>query len=508
MRLAGVTVPLFSLRSTHDWGIGEIGDLAAFGRLAKSAGFGLVQILPPHELAAGESSPYGARTGFGIDPCYLSIDAVAAAEGTTTSELTDDATRAELARVRALPRVDYVAVRALKMPVLERLFERFHAREWEKKTPRARELAAFFEREAAWEDDLALYVAIREEHKDHGWETWPMPLKLRDPTTLAEVRARLAKRILFHGWLQWHAFAQWQAARSALAKEKVLLMGDLPFVVCRESADVWSHHRIFRQDRGLGAPPDAFTPEGQDWGLPPYVWSELASQDYAWLRARARHAAKLYDAFRIDHVVGFFRQYVREPKKLGVFDPKDEKAQLANGHATLSAMKEAARGAQIVAEDLGVIPDFVRKELDALGLPGYRVLPWEKEKDDSLRDPAKFPALSVATWSTHDTAPLRAWWPELPKADREGFAKLAKVPANATDDAREEALFRLLFAARSELALVLAPELFGETTRINEPGKIGPENWSYRIPCPVDALDASAKARIAKFADWLRSAGR
>ncbi len=508
MRLAGLTVPLFSLRSSRDWGIGEIGALPAFGRLAKSAGFSLVQILPPHELAGGETSPYGARTGFGIDPCYLSLDAVAAAEGTTTAELVDDATRAALERVRASARVDYAGVRALKLPALERLFRRFHEQEWAKKTPRARELAAFLEREATWEDDLSLYVAIREEQNEHGWETWPMALRLRDPASLAEAKTRLATRILFHGWLQWHAFAQWAEARQALAADKVLLMGDLPFVVCRESADVWAHGRLFRKDKNLGAPPDAFTPEGQDWGLPPYAWDELAQQDYAWLRARARHAAKLYDAFRVDHVVGFFRQYVREPKKLGVFDPKDEQAQAKNGRATLSAMKEAARGAQIVAEDLGVIPDFVRLALNELDLPGYRVLPWEKEKDDTLRNPSRFPPLSVATWSTHDTAPLRAWWPELPAKDRTAFLELAKLEPTVSDDAREAGLFQLLFQSRSDLALVLAPELFGETTRINEPGKIGPENWSYRIPCDVDAPTDGAKARAAKFATWIKASGR
>ncbi|CAN5818796.1 4-alpha-glucanotransferase [soil metagenome] len=508
MRLAGVTVPLFSVRSTRDWGIGEIADIPAFGRLAKDAGFGLIQILPPHELAAGESSPYGARTGFGIDPSFLSIDVVAKAEAIDPAELVDEARLGELIRLRALPHVDYVAVRALKMPVLERLFARFLARDWEKKTPRARALSGFLEREAGWEDDLALYVAIREEQKEHGWETWPMPLRLRDPASLAETRARLLQRVLFHGWLQWHAFTQWDEARTALAADKVLLMGDLPFVVCRESADVWAHGRLFRKDRTLGAPPDGFTPEGQDWGLPPYAWDDLARQDYAWLRARARHAAKLYDAFRVDHVVGFFRQYVREPKMLGVFDPKEESAQAKNGNATLSAMKEAARGAQIVAEDLGVIPDFVRKSLDALGLPGYRVLPWEKEKNGALRDPKDFPELSVATWSTHDTAPLRAWWPELPPADRKAFLALAKTDDSASADDREAALFRLLFGARSDLALVLAPELFGETTRINEPGQIGPQNWSYRIPCAVDDLDAATKTRIAKFAAWTKAGER
>ena len=155
-----------------------------------------------------------------------------------------------------------------------------------------------------------------------------------------------------------------------------------------------------------------------------------------------------------------------------------------------------------------MIPPFVRKTLDAMGLPGYRVLPWEKDADGTLRDPAKFPVMSVATWSTHDTAPLLAWWPELPEKDRDAFDVLAKTPKGATTEQREEALFGLLFGASSDLALVLAPELFGETTRINEPGKIGPENWTYRVPVAVDAPAPAIAPRITRFSKLLRASGR
>ena len=260
----------------------------------------------------------------------------------------------------------------------------------------------------------------------------------------------------------------------------------------------------------LGAPPDAFTPEGQDWGLPPYAWAELAQQDHAWLRARAEHASRLYHAFRVDHVVGYFRQYVRKPGKLGTFDPKDEAEQAAHGRVVLEAMIDAARGSEIIAEDLGVIPPFARKTLTELRLPGYKVLPWEKDEKEALLSPATFPELSVATWSTHDTAPLKAWWPELPLADRTGLLALAKLEADMPWEKLEEGLLRLLFSAASQLALVLAPEVLGETARINTPGIVGQENWTYRLPRSLEALtaDADVRARMARFRGLLADAKR
>ena len=110
-------------------------------------------------------------------------------------------------------------------------------------------------------------------------------------------------------------------AREEMRALGVELMGDLPFIVCSESADVWARSWQFRRDVSLGAPPDGFTPDGQDWGLPAYDWAAMAEDDLKWLRARTRHAARLYDRFRLDHVVGYFRMYIRKPGEHGAFDP-------------------------------------------------------------------------------------------------------------------------------------------------------------------------------------------
>ncbi|HEY1956914.1 MAG TPA: 4-alpha-glucanotransferase [Polyangiaceae bacterium] len=509
-RIAGVTLPLFSLRSERDWGIGEIADLPACARLLRRHGFSVVQLLPPHELALGETSPYGARTGFGLDPIYASVGSIVdLGDGELERALGEEGLR-ERDALRALAHVDYGRVRALKMRALEAAFRNFEEREWKKDTARTARLRGFVGREEMWEQDLALYVALREEHGGTGWSTWPTPERTRDPATLDEARARLAPRIRFHQYLQWQLFEQWESARAAVREEGVMLYGDLPFVVGRESSDVWSCSRLFRSDLDLGAPPDEFSDVGQSWGLPPYDWNALEAEQHAWLRARAAHAARLYHGFRLDHVVGYFRQYVRKGEALGDFDPKDERDQESHGRRVLTAMRGAAQNAEIIVEDLGVIPQFVRRTLGDMSLPGYKIIPWEKEPDETMRNPAEFPEISVASYSTHDTPPLLAFYDSLPARDRASLVALAKTSEDAPEPERERALLSLLFSSRSALTMVLVTEIFGERTRINTPSSVGAHNWSYRIPAAVERLEADARlgARLHLFGAMLRDSGR
>ncbi len=458
----------------------------------------MLQILPPYELAAGESSPYGARTSFGLDPIYVALDEVEDLDASAIDEALGDDGARELERVKAAPRVEYEAVRALKRRVLRHAFERFQKNEWAHDTARARALREFVAREGAWTLDLALYVALRESHDNFAWGTWPEGERTREPGALAAARATHEDRILEHHYGQWIAHDQWQRARRKLADLGVDLMGDVPFVVGGESADVWSHAGLFRHDASLGAPPDAFAPDGQEWGLPPYDWQAVRGSQEAWLRARTRRAAELYDRFRLDHVVGYFRMFLYERgEKKGHFEPRDEDAQTERGLRELSAIREAAGRAAVIAEDLGVIPDFVRRSLKQLDLPGYRILPWErawKVEGQPYIDPATFDARSVAAWSTHDTAPIGAWWGEMKEEERSGLSKLMNLDPNADARTRWRTLNRTLFGAGSELALVLAPELLDEPERINTPGTVGPHNWTYRLPQAIEDLEASAEA--------------
>jgi 4-alpha-glucanotransferase len=512
-RVAGCTIPLFSIRSERDWGIGEIADLPLCAAWLERAGMGLVQLLPPYELAAGETSPYGARTSFGLDPIYLAVDEIEDLDPAAVRAALGPAGERELARVRLSATVDYGAVRALKSRVLAVAFERFHTEQWKKGTTRARLFRAFLEREASWCDDLALYVALRDAHGGYGWETWPGGEKSRERQALATARERLQRAVLEHQYLQWCAHVQWDRARGELRGLGVELMGDVPFIVGGESADVWGHASQFRQDVSLGAPPDAFSPEGQDWGLPAYDWAAMDEDDLSWHRARTRHAARLYDRFRLDHVVGYFRQWIRPRTKdgrgAGVFDPTGEEAQIARGARVLEVILAEAAPAKVIAEDLGVIPPFVRATMKKLGLPGYRVIPWEQD-ETGFRDPAGFPSSSVASWSTHDTAPITSWWAELPAKDRAGLTEIVGLGAGMTDDARLAALTDTLLASGAELTLMLVQELLGDGARINTPGTVGGANWTYRLPRPIESLmvDADVDTRLERVRRVVRDTGR
>jgi 4-alpha-glucanotransferase len=502
-RVSGVTVPLFSIRTRADWGIGQITDLPAFAAWTRKAGQRLVQLLPTHTLSEGETSPYGAMSAFAVDPIYVTVEHVPDLDAGAIAEALGPSGKAELERLRQAPRVEYRAVRALKRRVLGAAFERFRTGALSQKTDRARAFLAFVEAEGAWLRDTALYAALRESHRDYGFSTWPEKERDRAPEVLALARdlvddGGLGTRVLEQMYLQWIALAQWRAARADLRAQGVELMGDMPFIASSESADVWAHRDQFRSDVSLGAPPDDFSADGQSWGLPVYDWAAMDRDELAWLRTRARHASKLFDRFRIDHVVGFFRQWVSRPGEKGAFYPKEEEAQRARGEAVLRAMIDAAGEGAVIAEDLGVIPPFVRETLTRLGVPGYKVLPWERDASFQPYDPRSYPALSVATWSTHDTLPITQWWYELEDWERERIAALDAIPLDLPEPERELALIKLLFSAGSDLALVLVNELLGDKTRINTPGTVVDENWSWRLPRPLEDLEGDP-AVVARF---------
>jgi 4-alpha-glucanotransferase len=515
-RVSGVTIPLFSIRTRSDWGIGQITDLPTCAAWLQAAGQRLVQVLPTHELSQGETSPYGALSAFAIDPIYITIEAIPDLDAEAIATRLGPEGLEELERARRSPTVDYATVRHLKKRAFAEAFARFRHHELvDNNGERARAFFAFVDREGAWLRDHALYVALRASHDSHGWSTWPADERNREPNLLALAKARrddggIGTRVLEQMYLQWIAHEQWHAARAELKKLGVALMGDMPFIVGGESADVWAHRDQFRTDVSLGAPPDDFAKDGQSWGLPAYDWDAMDTDDLAWLKARARHAAALFDRFRIDHLVGFFRQWVRKDGEPGHFVPASETDQRARGEKVLRAMLEAAGPGAVIAEDLGVIPPFVRETMTRLGLPGYKVLPWERDENFIPRNPREFPELSVATWSTHDTQPITAWWDELEPWERERLAALDAMPLDLPEEKRELALLALLFSARSELTLVLVNELLGDKSRINTPGTVNDTNWTWRLPRPIEELrdDAKLTERFAAIRSLVASSGR
>jgi 4-alpha-glucanotransferase len=354
----------------------------------------------------------------------------------------------------------------------------------------------------AWLDDYALYVVLHERF-GRSWLEWPRRARDRDPRAIGAARVDHRDAILRAKWVQWQLDLQWRKARRAASEAGVDLMGDLPFIVGVDSADAWANPSLFRLDQRVGAPPDEQFPEGQDWGLPVYDWGALEHDELAWIKARAMRAGDLFSAYRVDHALGYYRTFYRSPDgESSGFSPPDEGDQLALGERIMRVM---TRWGEVVAEDLGSVPPYLRPSLEKVGVAGYRVLRWEKE-GDTYRDPATWPPASAATNSTHDTDTTADWYDALTPEEREklrGIPALQSLdPAQPFGDEPRDLILRAIYQAPSTLALVPFQDALGTRDRINTPGTTGPENWSYRTHVTVDELlaDDGTGERLAALA--------
>ena len=518
-RLSGILMPLFSCPRTTSWGIGDIGDLEAMTAWLAAAGQRVLQLLPINEMAPGQQSPYSAISSMAIDPIFIDVATIPefAASGGEASLSHDD--RARLDRARRSPAIDYGVVRQLKRQVLRSAFERFVEAEWHRGTSRATALQAFTAEQAWWIDDYAVFRAVHAAEGERPWTEWPARLRDHDEAAVADARRNLSHDVLFDQYVQWMAHEQWQQARRRT--NGVALFGDLPFMVDGDSADVWARQHHFHLDVSLGAPPDAFSATGQNWGMPVYRWDVIARDDFGWLRDRARRHRDLYDGYRIDHLVGFYRTYGWPKEGKAFFTPDNEPDQLALGERVVSIFRDS--GAEVIAEDLGVVPDFVRESLARLGVPGFKVFRWERQwhtEGQPYTDPLAYPAVSVATSGTHDTETLAVWWESAPAHDRREVARLAaveRVTSNATDlstapfnPAVRDALLESLVESGSDLALFPVQDVFGWLERVNEPATINERNWTFRLPWPVDRLRdvPEASERQSTLHGWSAKHGR
>jgi 4-alpha-glucanotransferase len=510
-RHAGALVPLFSIPSRASWGIGEIPDLTRFATWLNQCGLDFTLLLPVNEMADGQNSPYSAMSAMAIDPIYIAmadVEEFAAAGGESSL---NDADRAALDEARRSPRVAYDIIREIKSRALGAAFTRFEEAEFATGSTRARAFQDFAERESWWLADYSLFRALCQENGGRYWLEWDQGVRDRQPDALVAARQRLAREIRYRAWLQWIADLQWRRMRKEASP--VAIFGDFPFVVSGHSADVWARQHEFRLDASVGTPPDAFSETGQDWGLPLYRWDVIERTGYEWLQQRARRSADLYDGFRVDHLIGFYRTYYREKNKHAAFTPADERSQIAQGERILSVL--ASFGTQIVAEDLGSIPDFVRESLARLHVPGYKVLRWEREWDADgkpFRDPRSFPPVSLATTATHDTETLAEWWDAADVDERRNAiawpALLAAgcQPDDPFDDRLRDAVLRTLFTAGSNLVVVPIQDIFGWRDRINTPAVVDDVNWRWRMPWAVDTLcDEAVPRERAAFVRRLSS---
>ncbi|MFH1189296.1 MAG: 4-alpha-glucanotransferase [Candidatus Omnitrophota bacterium] len=404
-RRAGILAPLFSVYSRKSAGIGEFGDLKLLVDLCEKTGCSILQLLPMNEVGS-TFCPYDAVSSFALEPAYVSLGAIPAAAGKTI--------KAGIAKIRkSYPagkgHVDY-AVREEKRRMLREIFNAGGA-----SSP---EFKKFTASNKYWLDDFALYKAIKDRDLGKPWYEWREGYAYRDKDALDQFEAENKDDITFQKWVQWILRDQFKAAKEYAASKGVLIKGDLPILISRDSADVWAHPEYFKLDFAAGAPPDMYCAKGQRWGMPTYEWERIAADKYKYFKEKLGYAENFYDILRVDHVVGLFRIWsipYDEPAESeglnGKFDPPDEDVWRAHGSKILSVMSDNT-SMLLCAEDLGMIPKSCPEVLREFGVPGNEVQRWVKDwsvTHDFLA-PKEYRLISVAMLSTHDTTNWAAWW--------------------------------------------------------------------------------------------------
>lgn len=403
---AGVLVPLFSVYSRRSLGIGELEDLKLLIDWCQKTGNSILQLLPMNEVGL-TFCPYDSLSSFALEPAYLSLEKI--------TSLNKNPLRDKVKKLRkefpvGRSHVDY-RIKKEKLNLLRDIYLEFR--------PDNQEAFKKFQAENSyWLDDFALFKALKDNFGGRPWYEWEDKYKRRDQAALLEFRRVHEREIAFQIWIQWQLFKQFKEIKEYAQAKKVLLKGDLPILVSRDSADVWVHPEFFKLEFAAGAPPDMYCAKGQRWGVSTYNWERIASDGYKYLKARLRHAEEFYDILRIDHVVGLFRiwsiPYGESEENQGLhgfFDPQDEHKWEAGGRNLLLQMLKDTK-MLLCAEDLGVIPKSCRETLEKLGIPGTDVQRWTKDwkvRHDFL-PLDEYRVLSVAILSVHDSTNWAAWW--------------------------------------------------------------------------------------------------
>ena len=299
---AGLVIPVFSLRSESDWGIGDFGDLARLTEWAAACNFKLIQILPVNDTSASltwhDSYPYNSISTMALHPIYLDCRTLGSPELRQKYET-------ERKRLNALRAVDYEAVYQLKMQFLHDLYEEQGAALTD-----TADYRRFINSNVFW---LLPYAAFRHFCKKYHttcFDAWGKEWKRYNHDRFKAYRMAFSEvqaEVTFHYFTQYLLHQQLLYARNQAHSRHIALKGDLPIGVSRYSMDVWTRPELFHANGQAGAPPDDFSTDGQNWGFPTYNWEAMANEGYTWWKIRLHLMHQYFDAFRIDHVLGFFR---------------------------------------------------------------------------------------------------------------------------------------------------------------------------------------------------------
>jgi len=366
----------------------------------------ILQLLPLNELGY-DNSPYNAISTFALEPMYISLKNLKSAH---VKPVAKEIAELKKKLSKDTGKVNY-GVKILKTDILKKIYRT--SAEFDDKR-----FTNYISDNFHWLKYYCIFKILTELNSGKTWLEWEFKYRYMIPVAVEKILQEHKDEVKFHCWVQWQLYEQMKSVKRYAKKNNVFIMGDIPFLVSRNSADVWAYKNYFKLHFSSGAPPDMYFSQGQRWGMPPYNWMNIEADQYGYLNRRLKYAENFYDMFRIDHFVGLFRVWTIDmnlPDNFyglsGKFDPEDEHLWESHGKKILEAMLESTSMLPC-AEDLGTVPDVSYKVLSEYGIPGVNVQRWEKKFVNRIKfiEPGDYRINSVATVSTHDSSSLPSWF--------------------------------------------------------------------------------------------------
>ncbi|MGD0437500.1 MAG: 4-alpha-glucanotransferase [Bryobacteraceae bacterium] len=554
---AGIAISLYGLRSQRNWGCGDITDLKAFvDWSAARAGASFIALNPLHAIPNRQpynTSPYLPNSIYYRNPIYLDVEALEDFRSSPRAAalLRSQAVQKELEALRNSRFVEYERVYSLKLRFLKYLFRAF-LDEWSQKTVRAGALGDFIEREGELLHRFAVHSALDEAiHRRcpdiWAWQSWPE--QYQDPSSAATqaFAKKHWRRVLFHKYVQWQLDLQLaDAQKHATARGlRIGLYHDLALATDRFGSDLWAHRDFYVSGCRVGAPPDAFSPKGQDWAFPPPNAERHYQDGYRLFSESIRKNCRHGGALRIDHVMRFFHLYWI-PDGLDATEGTYVKDRFEDLFGIL-ALESVRQKVVIIGEDLGTVPDEIREALRRYGILSYRLLYFEQNGNGRFRAPEEYPRDALVSATTHDLPTLAGFWlgrdvearrvagllPEdatYHKMLAERAAEKQKLldllielgllpdwfPRSAADVPEltgelHNAVVGFLASTPSKLMLLNQEDLLKQADQQNLPGTtVEHPNWQRKMECTVEELWSSpdVQAFTAMYRAWLDRSGR
>ncbi len=302
---AGLAIPVFSLKTANSFGVGEFTDIHALVDWSKQTGLKMIQLLPVNDTTAThtwvDSYPYAAISAFALHPLYLNLSQVAESEAAKELVAAHDEERI---RLNDLTAIDYEAVMILKWKITRQLFLLQY-----KATFQTEDFKQFFDLNKHWLIPYACFCYLRDTNGSADFVNWPSYQQYREPeiAPLLDEAGEAYLEVVLHYFIQYHLHVQLKAATDYAHQNGIIVKGDIAIGIYRNGADAWQNPKLYNLELQAGAPPDDFAVKGQNWGFPTYNWERMRQDGFTWWKQRFEQMGYYFDAFRIDHILGFFR---------------------------------------------------------------------------------------------------------------------------------------------------------------------------------------------------------